>query len=228
MRHNDLHPPSLSNGARRLVVASANPIWLTGFVQLAHSLPGIALVGVAETARDALHVLEEGRADMFVIDRQLVAGVRDLCRPNHPVPRILVAGDRAHAGTRPPFDSQCSCGYFNERLSWPELVDRLAHVAGCVEPRAGAERCRDCPVARSHRPPRLPLTERETQVFERIGWGEGPRMIARALGLQVKTVDAHRESLKHKLGLRSAIEVREAAAAWREGHLLHGVVVQPA
>lgn len=227
MRHNDLHPSSGSSPAR-MVVASANPIWLTGFVHLAYDLPDIELVGVAETARDALHALDEGRADIFVIDRQLVPAVRGLYRPSHRVPRILVVGDRAHAGTRPPFDSHCSCGYFNERLSWPEIVDRLVHVARCVEPRAGAERCRDCPIARSHRPPRLPLTDRETEVFERIGWGEGPRVIARALGLQVKTVDTHRETLKHKLGLRSAIELREAAVAWRDGHLMHGVVVQPA
>lgn len=211
-----------------MVVASTNPIWLTGFLHLVEGLRAVELVGVSETARDALGALEEMQPDMLVLDLRLVEPLRALHRPRYRVPRVVIVGDRAHSGTRPSFGRECTCGYFNERVAWPEISDGLAHVARCTEERAGAERCQACPVARSHRRPRLPLSDRETEVFERLGWGEGPSAIARSLGLQVKTVDSHREALKHKLGLRSALELRDAAAAWRDGHLLPGVVVDPA
>ena len=40
-----------------------------------------------------------------------------------------------------------------------------------------------------------------------IGQGIGPRAIAEKLGLSVKTVEAHRENIKAKLGLGSGNEL---------------------
>jgi DNA-binding CsgD family transcriptional regulator len=72
-------------------------------------------------------------------------------------------------------------------------------------------------VPRSLDPPALPLTERENEIFVRIGWGLGPSEIAEELGIHVKTIETHRESVKRKLGLDSAAALRDAAFAWREG-----------
>jgi DNA-binding NarL/FixJ family response regulator len=51
------------------------------------------------------------------------------------------------------------------------------------------------------------LSDREFDVFQLIGKGLGSRHISQKLNLSVKTIDAVRESIKHKLGLKSASEL---------------------
>ena len=58
------------------------------------------------------------------------------------------------------------------------------------------------------------LTERELQVLQLIGAGHSTRAIAGVFKLSVKTVETHREHLKHKLGLRSASELTQFAIGW--------------
>jgi DNA-binding NarL/FixJ family response regulator len=55
------------------------------------------------------------------------------------------------------------------------------------------------------------LSDRELQVFQMLGAGLGTRQIATQLGISVKTVDTHRENMKHKLGAQDAVALlREA------------------
>ena len=58
------------------------------------------------------------------------------------------------------------------------------------------------------------LTDREFQVFQMIGNGFTTKQIATKLNLSVKTIDAFRESMKHKLGLKSAPELSQYAIKW--------------
>jgi DNA-binding NarL/FixJ family response regulator len=55
------------------------------------------------------------------------------------------------------------------------------------------------------------LSDREFQVFQLIGKGVASRQIAQNLNLSVKTIDAFRENIKHKLGLKSAAELTRYA-----------------
>ena len=63
------------------------------------------------------------------------------------------------------------------------------------------------------------LSNREMHIFQLLGSGLGTRQIAASLGLSVKTIESHRENIKHKLRLRSSGEVRERAAKWVEQSL---------
>ena len=58
------------------------------------------------------------------------------------------------------------------------------------------------------------LSNRELRIFEMIGAGQSTREIAASLGLSVKTVEAHRENIKHKLGLPDAASLRQRATNW--------------
>ena|SRR5881296_549197 len=61
------------------------------------------------------------------------------------------------------------------------------------------------------------LTDRELQVFQMIGSGMATADIAIELKLSYKTVEAHRENIKHKLGLRNAIDLLCHATHWVHG-----------
>jgi len=61
------------------------------------------------------------------------------------------------------------------------------------------------------------LSNRELQVLQLLGAGLGTRVIAHKLGLSVKTIEAHREHVKHKLGLSGAPQLLNYATSWLKG-----------
>lgn len=203
-----------------LLVGSTHPLWLRGFLDLAYSIDAIRVIGTTGDARRLSMLLRERKPDVLVIDVDLVVPTRCLLDADPYISRILVVGARPHAGTRAVFGAYCSCGYVNERVPSAAITRLLEIVTACPLPRAGLTACEGCEVRRTLVPPPLPLTQRENEVFVRIGWGHRPSQIAADLGIQVKTVDAHRESVKRKLGLGSAADLHSAAFAWRDGELL--------
>ena len=58
------------------------------------------------------------------------------------------------------------------------------------------------------------LSNRELQVFERIGRGRNTREIAEELRLSVHTIESHRESIRAKLELRSGTELMQRTVIW--------------
>jgi len=58
------------------------------------------------------------------------------------------------------------------------------------------------------------LTNRELQVFQLIGAGLSTKKIAPRLFLSVKTVETHRENIKHKLCLANSVELVRHATEW--------------
>jgi DNA-binding NarL/FixJ family response regulator len=60
------------------------------------------------------------------------------------------------------------------------------------------------------------LSDREMHVFHLLGSGLGNTQIAHSLHLSVKTIESHRENIKHKLGLGSSRELVECAKKYVE------------
>ncbi len=65
------------------------------------------------------------------------------------------------------------------------------------------------------------LTDRELQVFQMIGAGLGTREIAEKLNLSFKTIESHRENIKHKLGFHGANDLVAEASCWFRDQSLH-------
>jgi len=64
------------------------------------------------------------------------------------------------------------------------------------------------------------LTDRELQILRLLGSGNSTGEIAGRLNISPKTVGAHRENLKNKLGVDSAAELVQRATVMVEHHLL--------
>src|SRR5213083_907049 len=60
------------------------------------------------------------------------------------------------------------------------------------------------------------LSDREMHIFQLLGSGLGTRDIAQLLDLSGKTVESHRENIKHKLQLSSSAQLCDRAAKWVE------------
>ena len=60
------------------------------------------------------------------------------------------------------------------------------------------------------------LSDREMHIFQLLGSGLRNRQIAHSLSLSVKTIESHRENIKHKLGLTSSQGLVERANKYVE------------
>ena len=60
------------------------------------------------------------------------------------------------------------------------------------------------------------LSDREIHIFQLLGSGLRNQQIARSLNLSVKTIETHRENIKHKLGLNNSHETVERAIKYVE------------
>lgn len=58
------------------------------------------------------------------------------------------------------------------------------------------------------------LSDRELEVFEAIGRGLSTAEIATQLLISIKTVEAHRQRIKRKLGIDSSVELMRRAVHW--------------
>jgi DNA-binding NarL/FixJ family response regulator len=65
------------------------------------------------------------------------------------------------------------------------------------------------------------LSDRELEVFEMLGQGQGTRQIAESLRVSVKTVQAYCARIKDKLNLNSATELLREAIRWNEARNPH-------
>jgi DNA-binding NarL/FixJ family response regulator len=63
------------------------------------------------------------------------------------------------------------------------------------------------------------LTDRELEIFQLIGKGFSSGQIAGQLNLSVKTISAHREHIKQKLGIKTSGELVRCAVLWLETEL---------
>lgn len=87
--------------------------------------------------------------------------------------------------------------FLSEKAAWAALA--IAGEVGATERPAGAAIL-------------AMLSERERQVFRLLGEGRQVREIASSMGLSFKTVNAHRENIKQKLGLKTSTELIACAA----------------
>jgi len=71
------------------------------------------------------------------------------------------------------------------------------------------------------------LSDREMHIFHLLGAGLGTRQIAQSLNLSVKTIESHRENIKHKLNLSNGPELIECATKYVEENVFPSKKIGP-
>ena len=205
-------------GARDIAVVLAveGELLATGLALALSTRPQLHLVAVAHSVAQAQHAVSRHDPDIVLIESTLARGLAARLAPPQWRARILVLGRHAHLGVEPPVDTNLLCGFLGFGSSSRHYLSTLDAVTACPRTQAAADSsvCAGCSVRRTLALPPLQLTGRELEVFSLTGRGYGSSEIARLLQVSTKTVDAHRESIKHKLGLDSARALNLAAARW--------------
>jgi DNA-binding NarL/FixJ family response regulator len=213
----------VSDGRRRVFLVDDHPLvreWLTTLINQQKDL---VVCGEADDAPRALQAIESLQPDVAVVDVTLTSGsgielVKDLKRVAPKVAVVVLSmhdealyAERAfRAGAR---------GYVMKRETTRKIIAAIHEVLNgriyvseeyrtsltekLIQGKAG-----DSPVDL--------LSDRELEVFRRLGQGQETRRIGEALGISMKTVQVYCARIKEKLNLANATELLREAMRWLE------------
>ena len=209
----------------RIFLVDDHPLVREWLATLLRQQPDFEVCGQAEDARDAFATMLANPPDVAIVDLSLkTSSGLDLIKElsdRLPETQVIVLSmheeifyaERAmRAGAR---------GYVTKRESTHRIVEAIHEVqAGRLYANAEllaklAERI----VGRnqSTQPGSVEmLSDRELEVFRRLGEGQANRLIAEELHLSIKTVQAYCARIKDKLGLANASELAREAIRWAD------------
>ena len=213
-----------TNPKKRILIVDDHPMMREGLAQLIDHEPDLQTASQADSAAVALQTISASLPDLLLLDISLpdksglevIKDVRTL-HPSLPIlvvsmhdeslyaERVLRAGGRGYImkqeggkklmfAIRQVLDGR---NYVREKMSAKILETFSGHRANA---QSSVEK----------------LSDREFEVFQLLGQGEGTRQIAKRLHLSVKTVEVHRANIRKKLELATGGELVHYAIRWKE------------
>jgi DNA-binding NarL/FixJ family response regulator len=208
---------------RRVLIVDDHPIVRQGLRRMIEPEPDLVVCGEVQTEREARTAIRALAPDVVIVDISLAQGdglelVRDVHAQQPELPMLvlsmhdeLIYAERLLAAG--------ASGYIMKHAASDQLLialrkvleggtyvsESLASNLGRADGSSGGGVGSD-PIDR--------LSNRELQVLSLIGRGMSSREAAEALGLSVKTVETHRQSLKRKLNLATNAQLLQYAINW--------------
>ncbi len=209
----------------RLVIVDDHPTMREGIVRVLEREPDLLVCGATGSARQALELIESSKPDLVLLDISLgkengIELIKDL-RRRFPEVRVLVhsmhensvyasralrAGAKGYVTKSEPPENLLRA--IREVLSGeiylnPALTKEILHTLAADDHQQNAS-------------PFGVLSDREFEVFEMMGQGLVTKEIAAALHLSHKTVQAHRDHIREKMGFKDAASLLRFSIRWAE------------
>ena len=212
----------------RVLIADDHPVFRDGLASLLGVLPGIEVVGRAKDGAEAVAHTLELHPDVVIMDVQMpgLNGIEATRRivAERPATGVLVVTMGEDDGTVLSALRAGARGYLRKGAEQDEIVRAVTtvHNGGVVFGASLAHRIAEvlAPVAGPARP-FSELTDRETEVLDRIAAGHNNARIAAELYLSPKTIRNNVTSILAKLQATDRAEVivraREAGLGQADG-----------
>lgn len=206
----------------RILIVDSHPLIREGLESLLMPALGGVRVSACGAFPDALRQMEGNTFDLVISEFRILGDTvltfLEKLRTSSSKARCLIfsGGDETQIGY------PCILAGASGFVSKAEPVEKIVEAAGVVlngrqyiseslarlmMRRQGSE---TKPSAGIH------LSRRELEIFSMIGAGLTVSKIAERLGISVKTVEAHRENIKNKLGFSNSAQVLAAAVLWAD------------
>jgi DNA-binding NarL/FixJ family response regulator len=197
----------------RVLLADDHTILREGVRLLLQAQPDIAVVGEAGDGEQALALARRLRPDIVVLDIAMpgLSGLEVTRRLRAELPAVQVVVLTMHADREYVTEvvQAGAAGYVLKQAAAQELVRALRAVRdgeAYLHPAATRALIGDY-LRRCDEPPADGLTPREREVLRQVALGRSNRAIANALGISIKTVEAHRANLMAKLNMHDRTEL---------------------
>jgi DNA-binding NarL/FixJ family response regulator len=209
-------------GPRRVLILDDHPVVRQGVKLMVNAERDMTVVGEAQTEAEARRLVRELTPDAVIVDLSLAQGdgfnvVRDV-NAHFPDIRVLVLSMHDETVYAERLLAEGASGYIMKEAATEQLITALRTVLrGERYMSDNLRRVLDERGNRNNGQSTL-LSIRELQVISLIGLGQGTREIALALSLSVKTVEAHRQTIKRKLALETNSQLVQYALKWHGTH----------
>lgn len=215
----------MSQSRTRLFLVDDHPLVREWLGQLLQAQADFDVVGQAEEPAAAIAAMTAAPPDVAIVDLSLRTGtglelIKEL-RAKLPAVQIVVLSMHEELVQVERALRAGASGYVMKRESTTRIVEAIRSVRGgsiYANPEVLA-RLAERMVGRRSTPPGSvdTLSDRELEVFRRMGEGHATKRIAADLGVSMKTVQEYQARIKDKLGLKDASELLRAAVRWSEG-----------
>jgi DNA-binding NarL/FixJ family response regulator len=211
---------------KRVLVVDDHPLICKGLVQMIDDEEGLASCGVADDANAAMKLIAETNPHAVIVDISLKSssgielikaitsrypGLPALVYSMHDesvfAERALRAGAKGYVMKDQPPETLLGALrkvlsgsiYFSDAIL-TRIVGRMAAAS------PGGDNL-----------PIQSLTDRELEILQLIGQELRSGQIAKKLNISIKTVEAHREHIRKKLGMDGAHDLNQYAKEWLHG-----------
>jgi len=214
-----------SEGKTSVLVVDDHPLFRKGLMTLIDRQAYVCCCGEAHSVASAQQAVEALEPQAVVLDLRL--GNEDgvelikILKAQHPALPILVVSQHDEAIYAQRSLRAGANGYVMKEEATDEVLNALRTVVSgelYVSRKMAAVVLRQIfqtsPEKASRGYEVENLSDREMQVFQLLGAGKSTREIATQLFLSFKTVESHRENIKHKLGATGAADLVRRASDW--------------
>jgi DNA-binding NarL/FixJ family response regulator len=200
----------------RILIVDDHPVVRHGLCRMIDQENDLTVCGEAESADEALTAVADTKPDLVLVDLSLrsTPGLELIksIRAQHPHTPVLVLSMHDESLWAERVLRAGACGFVMKQEKPRVLIARIrqALTGGLCLSEPMAQRLLRKFTGQSPAKPSTNVDgvgDRELQVLQLIGQGMNTRDIASAMHVSVKTIEAHRENLKRKLGLSSGAEL---------------------
>lgn len=212
-----------TSNKKRIFLADDHPLvreWLTNLIQQQSDL---MVCGEAETAPAALSAIASAIPDLVIADINLknssgIELIKNLKELHPQIPVLVLSMHDESLYAERAFRAGAS-GYVNKRETAQKMVEAIRRVlAGKAYVSEKAAEILASKTARgpANRSAIELLSNRELEVFDKLGQGIGTRQIAEDFRVSIKTVQEYCARIKEKLKLNNATELLREAVRWHD------------
>jgi DNA-binding NarL/FixJ family response regulator len=222
MKQPEASPAKAGVRRARILLVEDHPIVRQGLAQLLGQTPDLEICAFAEDSLSAVQAVKTESPDLAIVDISLQSAdglelVKDLRARKFHLPVLILSMHQESVYAQRAMRAGAQ-GYVMKGEPTPRLLAAVRKVLSgglffseevtseLLRRQIGGESAVLSPMEL--------LTDKELQIFRLIGQGRSTREIAEALLRSVKTIEAHRENMKLKLGIKNSPQLVRAAVEW--------------